>query len=99
MTTMIEILMHASDGNTCDNGFKTSICQRVADALADDLKTRHTCVSQFIRLKKGYKEVKHLHNLSGFGWDNDRNVLMADEEMWAPVLQVSILQLQIMDDC
>lgn len=85
--------MDASDGNTCDNGFKTSTWQQVADALADDLKTRHTCVSKFIRLKKDYKEVKYLHDLSGFSWDNDRDIVTADEEVWAPMPQVSLAQL------
>lgn len=51
VATMIEILMGASDANTSDDGLKTSTWQQVTHALADDFKTRHTCVQDLLGLR------------------------------------------------
>ena len=81
VTTMVEILQDASLGATCENGFKTSTWQQVADALDDELKTKEACFSKFRRLKANYKEVKYLHGKSGFGWDFERDVVAAEENV------------------
>lgn len=67
ITTMIDMLQDGSDGNTCDNGWKGLLWQPIADNSDDRLKTRSACESKFVLLKKDYKEVRHLREISGFG--------------------------------
>ena len=81
-TTMIEILLGASQGATL---------QQVADALEDESKTKEAYFSMLRRLKAKYKEVKNLHDKSGFWWNYERDVVTADESIWAPLLRVSVL--------
>lgn len=38
-------------------------------------------------LKKAYKTINRLRDLSGFGWDPTRKMVDAPEEVWAPILQ------------
>ncbi|KAH7672067.1 Myb/SANT-like domain-containing protein [Dioscorea alata] len=38
-------------------------------------------------LKKIYKLLKGFTELSGFGWDNEKNMVEATEEVWAPLLE------------
>ena len=78
---MIEMLQDATDGNTCDNGWKGPVWQSIADALDNDLKTRSACQSKFVRLKKEYKEVKHLRDISGFEGDRERDLATVNNDV------------------
>jgi hypothetical protein len=42
-------------------------------------------------LKKNYKEVDKLRNLSGFGWDDERKLVTAMDAVWEAYLAVSAL--------
>ena len=77
-TAIIEKLQELSDGNTCENKYKSSTWQAVVDMLADGVKTKSACESKFMRLKKEYKEVKFLRDPSGFGWDWERGTVIAE---------------------
>jgi len=89
VSTMVTKLLELSDGNTADNGFKSSAWQTVADAFADELKTKDSCSGKFQRLKREYKEVKFLRDLSGFGWDESADTVQAEEQVWDGILRVS----------
>ena len=78
MFLIIEKLQEMSDGNTCNNGFKGSTWQAVADMLDDDLKNWSACESKFMRIKAEFKQVKFLNDSSRFGWDEERKVATAE---------------------
>lgn len=44
-----------------------------------------------LKLKKEYKEVKHIRDLSGFGWDDAKKVVTATPEVWEALLAVCFL--------
>ena len=90
---MIEILQDVSKGNRCGNGWKGPVWQRVADSLEDQLKNCRACKLKFVRLKKDYREVKHLLDRSGFGWDYERSLATADDNVWDPILQLGLAAL------
>jgi Myb/SANT-like DNA-binding domain len=41
-----------------------------------------------IQLKKEYKEVKQIRELSGFGWDADKHVVTAADDVWDAYIEV-----------
>ena len=43
----------------------------------------------FLQLKEDYKVVKELVNMSGFGWDEGKGVVTAEEHVWAALIQVN----------
>ncbi|KAG6847438.1 hypothetical protein H0H93_008101 [Arthromyces matolae] len=49
-------------------------------------KTPQSCQNRYNALKKDYKEVKHLRSLSGFGWDEEKNLVTAAEDVWTALL-------------
>jgi hypothetical protein len=46
----------------------------------------HNLIS--IQLKKEYKEVKQIQELSGFGWDADKHVVTAADDVWYAYIEV-----------
>lgn len=42
------------------------------------------------QLKKQFKVVKSLVEMSGFGWDEDKKMVSAPSEVWEPLINVSI---------
>jgi len=47
---------------------------------------------QTAQLKGEYLEVKKLHSLSGFGWDDDLKVVTASPDVWERYLKVRLQQ-------
>ena len=45
--------------------------------------------SQQSQIKGSYLMVKELRGLSGFGWDEDRKVVVASDEVWDEYIKVS----------
>jgi hypothetical protein len=90
---LIEQLQEAKSlGQTSENGFKSSVWNQIAASFTDPLKTeKRTCESKWARLKKDYKEVKFLRELSGFGWNDETGLLTAEPQVWSEVAKVSIL--------
>ncbi len=41
------------------------------------------------QLKKKYKQLQCLKDLSGFGWDNERKMVTATDAVWQPCINVS----------
>ncbi|KAF8341693.1 Myb/SANT-like DNA-binding domain-containing protein [Amanita rubescens] len=52
-------------------------------------KTASSCQNRWNSLKKEYKEVKHIRDLSGFGWDDAKKVVTATPEVWEALLAKS----------
>jgi hypothetical protein len=78
-----------SNGQTSENGFKTSVWNSIAVTFTDPLKQAgRTCESKWTRLKKDYKEVKFLREASGFGWDSVNNLVTTEPEVWAEMAKV-----------
>ena len=78
---MISKLLKLNNGNTADNGFKGPAWQAVADALADELKTKDACSGKFERLKRDYEDIKFLRDLSGFGWNDTADTVSAEQQV------------------
>ena len=94
--TMIDILKQATiDGNTSENGFKESVWQQVSDSLNDELKTKRSSESKFSRVKKDFKEVKFLSELSGFGYDSANKLVIAESQVWDSLLEVSHISMML----
>lgn len=86
---VLDRLRQAQDeGNTSENGFKETVWQSISESFVDALKTGRCCQSKWSRIKGEYKEVKFLREASGFGWDEDRCVPTAEEQVWEDLLTV-----------
>jgi hypothetical protein len=48
----------------------------------------HSCNLTSIQLKKEYKEVKQIGELNGFGWDADKHVVTAADDVWDVYIEV-----------
>lgn len=44
-----------------------------------------------LQLKREYTESKELRNLSGFGWDDERKVVLATADVWEAYLAVCLM--------
>jgi hypothetical protein len=84
-------------GKRSDNGFKAEVWATVAnDVLAFDASQPFLdgprCQSKLDALKKKYDAWNRIKGRSGFGWDNERGVPTAPEDVWETAIQVSILE-------
>ena len=80
--SMVAQLKTAKDeGNTSENGFKASVWQSISNSLADPTKLSRTCETKWSRIKKDYKEVKFLRELSGFRQDDKKCVVTIELEV------------------
>lgn len=76
------------DGNTSENGFKSTVWSTIATTYEDPpKKIPRCCETKWSRLKKDFKEVKFLREASGFGWDVVKCVPTAEPEVWAEISQ------------
>ncbi|KAG6834959.1 hypothetical protein H0H93_006081 [Arthromyces matolae] len=50
-------------------------------------KTAASCQTRYNTLKKDYKEVKAIRELSGFGWDDDNHLATAADDVWESYIQ------------
>jgi Myb/SANT-like DNA-binding domain len=92
--SLIDQLFQAKeDGNTAEGGFKSAIWGGIADSFNDPLKKKsRACESKWTRLKKDYKEIKWLREeVSGFGWNEDTQLVEATDEIWEELRGVNIL--------
>ena len=94
---LITGLLEAKDnGQTSENGFKSTVWGALAASFDDPLKkVSRTCESKWSRLKSDYKAVKFLRDLSGFGWDEAHSLVTAEPEVWAELAKVRIIPLFI----
>jgi hypothetical protein len=65
-------------------------CSLFSDPLKNETRA---CESKWARLKKHYKDVKFLGELSGFGWDEETSLLTAEPQAWAEVAKVIFMLL------
>ena len=52
------------------------------------LQSIHMFILLYSQLKKDYVQVKTLHDSSGFGWDDERQLVTATDEVWMAFLEV-----------
>ncbi|THH31604.1 hypothetical protein EUX98_g2565 [Antrodiella citrinella] len=96
---VIEVLKAATKAaRTGDNNFKPSVYQDVSVKLvAAGYQIKKGQVKSYWtrsltprassdQLKTNYTNVSHLRRLSGFGWDDEKKVVTAVDEVWHPVL-------------
>ncbi|KAF8516639.1 hypothetical protein JB92DRAFT_2909820, partial [Gautieria morchelliformis] len=92
---MLDILLEQKGiGNASENGFKPSVWTLVVTALENfegppssgHEKDVKACKARFQRLRADYKILQKLHELSGFGWDEGKQIVTANEEVWANYL-------------
>ncbi|KAF8576208.1 hypothetical protein K439DRAFT_1623016 [Ramaria rubella] len=93
---MIDLLLEQKAiGNSSENGFKPAVWQLVVTAvelalegqekgLAKDAKA---CKARYQQLKPNYKIVQTSWDLSGFGWDEGRQMVTANEDIWEKYLK------------
>jgi hypothetical protein len=82
-------------GKRSDNGFKAEVWTTVAnDVLAFDLSQPFLdgprCQNKLDALKRKYDAWNRIKGRSGFGWDNERGVPTAPDDVWETAIQVSI---------
>lgn len=92
-------LLEAKDnGLASENGFKSTVWVGISASLEDPLKLTRVCESKWTRLKTDFKAVKFLRELSGFGWDQTRSLVIAEPEVWAELARVrTILYIFLLD--
>ncbi|XP_058108674.1 uncharacterized protein At2g29880-like [Magnolia sinica] len=77
-------------GRKSDNGFKREAYQAAAEQVSNET---HVCVNwsnvvnRMKYHKKCYNDVKDMLSASGFGWDNERKVVTAPDEVWEAYLK------------
>lgn len=100
---MEEILFHTlldqvDNGKRAENGFKsdawTACCQAIINAkITKQLPTVDKCKSKAEAMKALWKELNWLKDQSGFGWDSEAGLVLADDYVWKEVIKVSLLSL------
>ncbi|KIJ33469.1 hypothetical protein M422DRAFT_264574 [Sphaerobolus stellatus SS14] len=81
-------------GLQSESGWKGTVWTTVAGVInkehsSDVPKGSDQCKSRFGRLKEEYKVVKELLGTSGFGWDEGKGVVTAEETVWAPLIKAN----------
>ncbi|TFK78308.1 hypothetical protein K466DRAFT_607113 [Polyporus arcularius HHB13444] len=83
------LIREAHKGRQSENGFKAAAFVAAAQALegSEEVsggkpKTANSCRDHFGALKKEYFIVKALRELSGFGWDEERSLVTAPDDVW-----------------
>ncbi|KAF9472456.1 hypothetical protein BDN70DRAFT_900528 [Pholiota conissans] len=61
-------------------------------------KTSDSCKTRYTALKKSYVQVKTLRNASGFGWNHEKQLVTASDEVWDGFLEVSSLSTGLVND-
>ncbi|KAH8100191.1 hypothetical protein BXZ70DRAFT_174295 [Cristinia sonorae] len=88
-TILINGLLNAkAQGQVSDNGFKKVVFQTI-HAQFDKLgfpKSLEACAGRTATIKKDFNVVNTLRNLSGFGWDPETCVVVADDHVWEAYL-------------
>jgi hypothetical protein len=87
---IIQLLQAKEDGNTAEGGFKSAVWKAIADSYDDPLKKKDRAAeSKWTRLKKEYKDIKWLREeVSGFGWDNENQLVSTTDEVWEELEKV-----------
>jgi hypothetical protein len=87
VSQLVEQLLEAKNlGQTSENGFKSAVWAKIASSFEDPLKkANRICELKWARIKKDYKYVKFLRELSGFGWDEETGLLTAEPQVWADI--------------
>jgi hypothetical protein len=93
VTTFINVILHyvAKNGNFTDNGFKKKDWSSITSEFesATNLSyDKSSLQSKYSELKKKYNVFKKLKDQSGFGWDEEKQILTADDETWEAYIQV-----------
>jgi hypothetical protein len=85
ITSMVlQLLQAKQDGNTSDNGFKSTVWTAIASSYADTRKNERRVVeTKFARMKKDFGQIKWLRlEASGFGWDDEKKLVTAEDSVW-----------------
>lgn len=79
-------------------GIKGGFTREGWNLLTKEMKTRHGAFfskdklkNKFKTLKKTYGDLKVMLDLSGFGWDDTRKMVTAEQEVWKEYVAVSQL--------
>ncbi|KAF9787271.1 hypothetical protein BJ322DRAFT_712789 [Thelephora terrestris] len=82
------LLIQKAAGNKAQSGWKSVVwgvvaaeLQKVAaDGQAE--KTASKCNDHYCNLKSDFMLIKKLRNMTGFGWDDERNLVVAADDQW-----------------
>jgi Myb/SANT-like DNA-binding domain len=86
-------------GDTSENGFKPHVWKAIEQNFGDLLKKKdRVCKTKWFRVKKDYKMVKYIRELSGFGWDNNYYLPITDNSIWDTLITVSSLFLIVIQN-
>ncbi|KAJ8693953.1 hypothetical protein PTI98_008890 [Pleurotus ostreatus] len=83
------LLEQQAAGNQGDNGWKTLVWTAAEESLKGSeerskgsRKTATSCRDRFKSLKESFLVVQVLRSLSGFGWDDQRHLVTATDDVW-----------------
>ena len=97
-TLFLELLEQAQDGKRADSGFKKeawdSVLREVQRVYSGPYLIPLNKVKQKEQTFKGYyKDWKFLRDQSGFGWDEETQMVTASEQAWNDICVVSYYSL------
>ena len=96
MTTVLvrEVVKAVRSGKRSDGGFKTDVWNEISLVVLrrcapGEPLTGDKCQGKLENLRKKWNIWVRLKTLSGFGWDEERGIVTAPEEVWAVEIAVS----------
>jgi Myb/SANT-like DNA-binding protein len=88
---LLDFLLDAkSQGLTSDNGFKSTVWVDISQRISGPSRNPRQCQSKWSMIKKEFKDVKWLQDLSGMGWDEEAQICQAEKEVWDQLLEVNL---------
>ncbi|KAH7099436.1 hypothetical protein BKA62DRAFT_621447 [Auriculariales sp. MPI-PUGE-AT-0066] len=88
--TMLAVLKDNLDKQS-GTGFRNVVWTTVAAEIrrkhSEDtgaLKTDTKCQNKYQKIKKDYKQYYTMASKSGWGWDEEKNVVVVDDDVWEP---------------
>jgi hypothetical protein len=95
---IVNVLMDQVNlGQKCDNGtFTTAAWRAVVKALNEEMRINvdiTQCKSHMKHLRSQYHIVKDIKSYSGFGWNDELEMVIAEDDVWEIFVKVSFIKL------
>jgi Myb/SANT-like DNA-binding domain len=95
-TLLNELLNQVQNGKKADSGFKKEAWVAVLFAVLEITTQQVTiqqCKNKADALKAQWKDLCYLREQSGFGWDDENNMVEAPDDVWDRLLKVSYIYI------
>ncbi|ETI42396.1 hypothetical protein F442_12389 [Phytophthora nicotianae P10297] len=92
--------LQAQAGKRADSGFKKEAWTEALAAFNNRFQTklsRQQIKSKLTALKGIYTSIKAMLDASGFGWDDERHVVLVHDSVWDDYVKVQLLHTTSID--